>query len=52
MDIERLKLLIEKREAIDAEIIEAVAGKKERKSAQCSKCGSNEHTARNCTVVA
>lgn len=50
MDIERLKKLIEQREAIDAEIVAAVGGtvKRERATQKCGVCGSSEHNARNC----
>jgi len=50
MDVEKLKSLIQERERIDAEIVAAVTGTKTRKLT-CSKCGSDQHTARNCTVV-
>ena len=52
MDTERIKVLIGQREAIDAEIVAIVtSSRKERKQPQCSKCGSQEHTARNCTAA-
>jgi hypothetical protein len=49
IDIPRLKELIEKREAIDAEIASVASGNAPaRKSATCSVCKSEGHTARNC----
>ena len=49
MDIELLKELIEKREAIDAEIVAAVGGKpKEKKAIKCGNCDQEGHTARTC----
>ena len=50
MDVERIKVLIAQREAIDIELVTLVTGgaAKARKPPQCSKCGSNDHTARNC----
>ena len=50
MDVDRIKQLIAQREAIDTELAAIVNGavKRERRPAQCSKCGSTEHTARNC----
>ena len=49
MDVDRIKQLISQREAIDAELVTIVTGgRKERKPPQCSKCGSIDHTARNC----
>lgn len=50
MDVERLKELINQREAIDAEIVATVGVSplKVRKELHCSKCGSAEHTARTC----
>jgi hypothetical protein len=45
----RLKDLIAKRDEIDAELGQMLGiEKKERKPQACSKCGSTEHTARNC----
>jgi hypothetical protein len=45
----RLKDLIAKRDDIDAELGQMLGiEKKERKPQACSKCGSTEHTARNC----
>ena len=45
----RLKDLIARREEIDAELGQLFGiEKKERKPQACSKCGSTEHTARNC----
>lgn len=52
MDTQKLRDLLDKRDAIDAEIAEAVngAGKERtaRKPQACSKCGSEGHTARTC----
>lgn len=49
MDIEKLKKLIEQREAIDLEIA-AVAGGTVRTRApqKCSACGGEGHSARTC----
>jgi hypothetical protein len=56
LDIELLKDLIEKREDIDAQIVAAVGKvverKKDRKPQTCSKCGSEEHSARTCPTKA
>ena len=53
MDIERIKSLIAKREAIDAEIVEAIGGeKKEVKQRTCKTCGEIGHSARTCTKKA
>jgi len=52
LDTERIKELIAQREKIDADLLKVVTEGvklKERKPASCSKCGSTEHTARNCT---
>jgi hypothetical protein len=49
LDIDKLKALIAKREEIDAEIIEAVGGKKERAAKKCGTCGQEGHTSRTCT---
>ena len=50
MDTQKLRELLDKRDEIDADIAAAVGGKvKERKPQACSKCGSPDHTARNCT---
>jgi hypothetical protein len=47
----RIKELIETKERVDAELEEILNGggiKKERKPQTCSKCGSEEHSARTC----
>jgi hypothetical protein len=47
----RKKELIETKERVDAELAEILGGasvKKERKSQTCSKCRSEEHSARTC----
>ena len=49
IDIERLKDLIARREAIDAEIVGVTSGKPPpRKLVTCSICKEGGHTARNC----
>lgn len=50
MDTQRLRELLDQRDALDDEIIKIVTGnpKRERKSLTCSACGSNDHTARTC----
>jgi len=47
VDIDKLKDLIAKREAVDAEIIACVGGETKR-TLSCSKCGEPGHTARTC----
>lgn len=47
MDTTRLRELLDKRDALDAEIRELVGGK-ERKPIRCSNCGEENHTARTC----
>ena len=50
MDTNHIRELLEKRDAIDQEIREAVGGKeRERKPQTCSKCGEAGHTARTCS---
>ena len=48
MDTQKLRALLDKRDAIDAEIVEMVHGTSTRKPQKCSVCGSTEHTARTC----
>jgi hypothetical protein len=51
LDTQKLRELLDHRDAIDAEIFQIVTGngtKKERKPQVCSKCGSPDHTARTC----
>lgn len=46
MDIDKLRALLDKRDAVDREIIELVlAGKKQ---VTCSLCQQQGHTARSC----
>ena len=51
IDIAKLKDLIAKREDIDAQIIEACNGTKERKTQRCSRCGEAGHSVRTCSKV-
>lgn len=54
MDTQRLRELLDQRDAIDEEIAQMAstlnvrAAAKPRKAQTCSLCGSDEHTARNC----
>ena len=53
MDAKYLKIreLITTIETAEAELNTLVSGTKERKKLSCSKCGSEEHTARTCDKV-
>jgi hypothetical protein len=49
MDTARLRQLLDKRDAIDAEIQDAVNGGSPKKPIVCSACKAEGHTARTCT---
>jgi hypothetical protein len=49
LDIERIKSLIEQRQAIDTELVAIVNGAAKRKPQVCGKCGEHGHSARTCT---
>lgn len=50
MDTQRLRKLLDDRDAIDEEIVSLIGGvKKERKPQACSICGEPGHSARSCT---
>lgn len=52
MDTAKIRELLDQRDNLDKELAAIVNGsKKERKPLTCSKCGSPDHTARNCTVT-
>lgn len=51
MDTQKLRELLDQRDALDREIFAAVSAPgaaKSRKTQTCSVCGSEEHTARTC----
>lgn len=48
IDTSKVRELLDKRDAIDAELQQLFNGSKERKTQQCSVCGSEGHTARTC----
>lgn len=47
MDTTRIRELLQKRDEIDQAIRDEV-GAEERRKSRCSRCGSEDHTARNC----
>jgi len=49
LDTQKLRELLDQRDAIDEEIVAVVGGKKpERKAVTCSHCKLEGHTLRNC----
>lgn len=49
MDTQRIRELLDQRDAIDKELRELVHGEvKERKPVRCSSCGEEGHNARAC----
>lgn len=51
MDTNRLRLLLDKRDEIDRELVSLVTGNGSaplKKPVKCSSCGDTSHTARNC----
>ncbi len=48
MDTDAIRALLDKRDALDAEIQALILGNKERKPQTCSKCGLAGHSARTC----
>ena len=53
MDSQKLRDLLDQRDAIDRQIVEVVGGKevKERKPQSCGKCGEQGHSARTCSKI-
>ena len=48
MDVERIKLLLAERQAIDNELVAIVNGGVKKKPQVCGKCGEGGHSARTC----
>ena len=49
MDTQRIRQLIDQRDAIDAELKDLIGGgSRERKPQKCSICGDTFHSARTC----
>ena len=48
MDVERIKALLDQRQAIDNELVAIVNGGVKKKPQVCSKCGEPGHSARTC----
>lgn len=48
MDTQRIRELLDKRDALDEQIKEAIGGEVVKKTITCSKCKSEGHTARTC----
>lgn len=48
MDTQRIRNLLDQRDAIDAELKEIIGGTKERKTQRCGTCGKEGHTTRTC----
>lgn len=49
MDAQKLRELLDKRDAIDADIVALVITGSSRKPQKCSKCQQEGHSARTCT---
>jgi hypothetical protein len=48
IDTQRIRDLIDKRDAIDAELASLIAGNVAKKQIKCGNCGQEGHTARKC----
>jgi hypothetical protein len=48
LDTQRIRALLDKRDAIDEELATAFTGNPPKKEITCSKCQGKGHTARSC----
>ena len=49
IDTQRIRELLDKRDAIDAELASLISGQQTKKPIKCGSCGELNHSARSCT---